>query len=87
MKRVRANTTYVYDPVLLDRSNPPVGNPERGDLVKVKALPGCPKPGTMGMCHVVFADDESFAGLVCVNSLVSRGEWKERMREEANDEA
>ena len=67
--KVRANSVYQYDPVLLDLMDPPYGRPEKGDLLKVVNLPGCPKAGTMGMCHVNFAETGEFAGLVCVNSL------------------
>jgi len=67
MERVKVNKVYRYDPVFLDVINPPY-NIKAGDLVRVKNLPGCPRAGTMGMCHVVHLDGR-FAGLVCVGSL------------------
>lgn len=69
MKTPRAGTTWRYDPVLLDRTDPPAGRPKPGELLKVVRLPGAPPPGTMGMCHTLFVDTGEFAGLVCVNSL------------------
>lgn len=74
--KVRNGSTYVYDPVGMDRFDPPYGvktglmNP--GDTVKVVKLPGCPPPNTMGMAHVETLDGE-FAGLVCCNSLRKKG--------------
>lgn len=70
--KVRAGGVYRYEPVLLDRIDPPAGNPQPGDLLKVVKLPGCPRPNTMGHCHVQFADSGEFVGLVHTNSLVSR---------------
>ena len=69
VKRVRVNSVYEYLPVLMDRCDPPAGRPQPGDLLRVVNLPGCPKAGTMGMCHVNFARTGEFAGLVCCNSL------------------
>lgn len=70
--KVRHGTKAYYDPVLLDRADPPYGVEAgilaEGDQVKVVKLPGCPPPGTMNMCHI--EKDGKFAGLVCVNSLV-----------------
>ena len=70
--KVRANATYRYNPVPFDRVDPPYGNPEKGDLLKVVKLHGCPPPNTMGMCHVNFAKSGEFAGLVFTNSLEKR---------------
>ena len=67
MKRVHVNTLYRYKPVLLDRGHPPY-NVREGDIVRVVNLPGCPKAGTMGHCHVEHPNGD-FAGLVCCNSL------------------
>ncbi|HEX3105624.1 MAG TPA: hypothetical protein VHQ22_14355 [Terriglobales bacterium] len=67
MKRVRAGRLYRYKPVLLDRGHPPY-NVQEGDIVRVVNLPGCPKAGTMGHCHVEHLNGD-FAGLVCCNSL------------------
>jgi hypothetical protein len=70
-RRVRAGTTYRFDPVLIDRTDPPWGVKDgrlgKGDLVKVVKLPGCPPPNSMGMAHIEV--DGKFAGLVCTNSL------------------
>ena len=70
-RRVRAGTTYRFDPVGIDRYDPPHGVKEgrlgKGDLVKVIKLHGCPPPNSMGMAHI--EKDGKFAGLVCTNSL------------------
>ncbi len=66
-KRVRVGSIYRFEPVLLDRTDPPY-DVLPGDLVRVVNLPGCPKAGTMGMVHVLHLDGR-FAGLVCCNSL------------------
>jgi hypothetical protein len=71
MKRVRVNSLYRYKPVLLDRCHPPY-NVREGDIVRVVNLPGCPKAGTMGHCHVEHPNGD-FAGLVCCNSLEDLG--------------
>lgn len=68
MNKVRTGQKYRYQPVLLDRCDPRQTLQE-GELVVVVKLPGCPRPGTMGHCHVN-REDGSFGGLVCVNSLV-----------------
>ena len=74
--RVRANTKYRYNPVPMDRINPPFGvsdgyiNLRPGDTVTVVNLPGCPKANTMGHCHI--NKDDKFAGLVCTGSLERR---------------
>ncbi len=81
--KVRAGSIYLYDPVLMDVADPPYGHPERGELLKVVNLHGCPKANTMNHCHVNFARTSrtpkgrhrkagDFAGLVCCNSLKSR---------------
>lgn len=67
LNRVRVNSVYVYQPVMIDVINPPY-NIQAGDKVRVVNLPGCPKANTMGHCHVQHLDGR-FAGLVCVNSL------------------
>ncbi len=67
MKRVRTGGRYRYDPVPWDRINPPY-NVHAGDIVRVVNLPGCPRAGTMGMCHVN-REDGSFGGLVFLSSL------------------
>jgi hypothetical protein len=65
-KRVHVGTSYVFEPVLIDRTMPPY-NVQPGDVVTVVNLHGCPPAGTMGHCHVM--KGEEFGGLVCVNSL------------------
>ncbi len=65
-KKVRVGSDYRYNPVLFDQLNPPFGV-KPGEVVRVVNLPGCPRAGTMGMCHV--AKDGRFAGMVCTNSL------------------
>lgn len=68
--KVRTNSIYIYDPVGIDRCNPPVGKPQPGDALKVVKLPGCPGSNIMGHCHVNFAGSGEFAGLVCTYSLI-----------------
>ena len=74
-KRVRKNALYRFDPVLMDRCDPPIGVRENrlntGDLVRVVALPGCPPPNTMGHAHIATPAGR-FLGLVHVNSLKPR---------------
>jgi uncharacterized protein YwlG (UPF0340 family) len=73
MARVRTNSTYIFRPVLIDKTNPPygveVGILKAGDKVKVVRLPGCPPPNTMGHAHIAIAETGEFAGLVATNSL------------------
>ena len=70
--KVRANASYIYDPVMLDVINPPLDETlKRGDRVKVVKLHGCPPPNTMGHCHI--EKNGKFAGLVCTNSLKKEG--------------
>jgi hypothetical protein len=49
--RVKVNATYRYNPVLLDRVDGRT-DLQKGDLVRVVNLPGCPRANTMGHCHV-----------------------------------
>jgi len=72
--RVRAGQRFRFEPCLLDQGvlgKVPYGVErgllKRGDVVKVVALPGCPPPGTMRMCHI--EKDGAFAGLVSLGSL------------------
>lgn len=67
MKRVRTNIPYQYYPSSWDRFDP-CTNLKAGDVVKVVKLPGCPRPGTMGHCHVADLSGK-FIGLVCLSSL------------------
>ncbi len=71
-RKVRTGAVYQYEPVMMDVLHPPAGNPQRGAMLRVVRLNGCPPPGTMGHCHVNFADTGAFAGLVCCNSLQPR---------------
>ena len=70
--KVRANSIYRYQPVLLDQINPPYGRPQPGQLLRVKNLHGCPPANAMGHCHVVDPQTGEFVGLVCCNSLQPR---------------
>lgn len=80
MRRVRTGARYIYDPVMLDQLHEPygvsTGDLSRGAIVRVVALPGCPKPNTMGHAHITV--NGVFAGLVCTNSLVPLSEAKSR---------
>lgn len=81
--KVRAGSVYFYDPVPMDRISPPYGVQagllKPGDRVRVVNLPGCPKAGTMGMCHIETENRAKkdrqgrpvgeFLGLVACNSL------------------
>lgn len=78
-RRVRTGSVYRYDPVPLDIVDPPYGKPRPGDQLRVVNLPGCPRAGTMRMCHVQFAATGQFAGLVCINSLLSERQWTQVM--------
>jgi hypothetical protein len=77
-QRVRAGSTYFYDPFGIDLFDPPVGV-ERGilkpgDLVKVVNRFGSPPANTMGHAyietHTPGDKDGEFAGLVHTSSLV-----------------
>lgn len=66
--RVRANSLYRFQPVMIDVTNPP-HNVEPNDIVRVMNLFGCPPANTMGHCHVVHLGGD-FGGLVCTSSLI-----------------
>jgi hypothetical protein len=66
-QKVRMGVRYRYEPVLFDLLNRPFGV-QKGDIVTVINLPGCPRANTMGMCYV--AKDGKFAGMVMTGSLV-----------------
>lgn len=72
MRRVQANKIYRYGPVGMDIYDCR-NDAEPGQPVKVVALPGCPKPNTMGHCHIQryrpIEDKWVFAGLVLCASL------------------
>jgi hypothetical protein len=71
-RQVRVGKEYAYNPAPLDSIDPPFGvtqgNLKTGDTVRVVNLPGCPKAGTMGHCHIENPSG-NFLGLVCVDSL------------------
>lgn len=66
--KVKAGLVYRYNPCMWDIMDKRT-DLEKGDLVKVKNIPGCPPANTMGHCHVVNPDTEEFIGLVHCNSL------------------
>lgn len=80
MKRVCVNKIYRFTPVGLDLWDSRA-TAEPGQPVKVVALPGCPKPNTMGHCHIQrydpIKDDWTFAGLVLCASLQPWKPYKE----------
>lgn len=85
-KRVRAGQHFYFVPVMLDIIHPP-HDVQVGDFVQVVNLPGCPKANTMGHAHVNItmrangvATPNTFGGLVCTNSLVTREEYMEYLR-------
>ena len=82
MKRVRVGTIYRFDPVSWDIFRPANSGLRPNDPVRVVALPGCPRPGTMGHCHVerISPIDGQwiFAGLVLLASLQPWKQYKER---------
>lgn len=73
MKRVRVGTTYRYDPVSWDIFRPANNGLQPNQPVRVVNLPGCPRAGTMGHCHVEAYNPETdqfeFKGLVLLASL------------------
>ncbi len=70
MKRIRVNKIYKFaptgwdlvQPFWKDRVNP-------GDLVRVINLPGAPKAGTMGQCHIACPDTGDFLCMISTASL------------------
>jgi hypothetical protein len=67
--RVRVNSLYVYNPVLLDRIDGRTGL-KPGDKVRVINVYGCPPANTMGHCYVGDPVTKKFIGMVCCNSLM-----------------
>ena len=65
--RVRVNSTYRFNPVMMDIIHPVNHGLVKGDIVKVANLYGCPKANTMGNCYVL--KDGKFMGMVRTNSL------------------
>jgi hypothetical protein len=72
--KVHARSLYRFDPVLIDRCNPPYGVEagllKAGDVVRVVNLHGCPRANTMNHCHIETPDGSEFLGMVSCNSLV-----------------
>ena len=66
--RVRVNSLYRYNPVLLDRidGRTPL---QVGDIVRVINVHGCPSANVMGHCYVGDKTTGKFIGMVCCNSL------------------
>ena len=67
MDKVRKGQRVVYRPVGLDIYDART-NLLPGQVVRVCHPHGCPKPNTMGHCHVETLDGQ-FVGLVLVASL------------------
>jgi hypothetical protein len=65
---IRKGRTYYYKPCGWDVADPKTAL-RPGDLVRVCHPHGCPKPGTMGHCHVETLAG-AFLGLVACGSLV-----------------
>jgi hypothetical protein len=65
--KVRKGQKVKYDPAMLDLIDPKT-NLKKGDVVKVCHPHGCPRPNTMGHCHVETLDGK-FIGLVQTASL------------------
>ncbi len=74
-RKVRTGARYRFDPVPMDRFDPPF-DVKAGETVVVVKLRGCPPPNTMGHCHVNVrrGGEWTFGGLVCCNSLQPIGE-------------
>jgi len=68
MRKVRVNSLYRYNPVLMDIITPPYKYIKKGEVVRVINKYGCPKANTMGHCYVEDMKGD-FLGLVCTNSL------------------
>ncbi len=66
--RVRVNSLYRYNPVLLDRIDGRTSL-QMGDIVRVINVHGCPKANVMGHCYVGDKVTGKFIGMVCCSSL------------------
>ena len=87
--KVRAGSTYIYHPTLLDLIDGRTGL-KSGEQVTVVKLPGCPKANTMGHCHVADPTTGKFIGLVCCNSLHTRADyiaWQRSKEERSHEQA
>jgi len=69
-KRVRVNSVYTFTPCLLDIAMPQHYSATKGQRVRVVNLPGAPPANTMGQCHIVDAETDTFLGMVSTASLV-----------------
>lgn len=78
-KRVRTGATYTYRPVGIDLWDPK-SRAQAGQRVRVTQPYGCPKNGTMGHCYIESLAGE-FLGLVLCNSLASKSDDAERVRD------
>jgi hypothetical protein len=69
-RKVRTGARYRFDPVPMDRFDPPY-DVKAGETVVVVRPHGYPAPNTMGHCHVNVrrGGEWVFGGLVCCNSL------------------
>jgi hypothetical protein len=66
--KVRVGKLYRYDPALIDIIDGRTSL-RKGDVIRVKNLPGCPPANTMNHCYVVDPDTDAFIGMVCCGSL------------------
>lgn len=78
---VRANATYVYHPNLLDIVDGRTSL-KSGDEVRVVNLHGCPRANTMNHAHVEDPKSGVFIGLVHCNSLHTKAEYIEYLKEQ-----
>ena len=76
---VKPNHVYIYSPNLLDQIDGRTDLKD-GEEVKVINLPGAPKCNTMHHAHVQRLDG-TFAGLVHTNSLHTKHEYMEYLRD------
>lgn len=76
--RVKANATYIFSPNMLDKIDGRT-DLQDGEEVRVVNLPGCPKANTMQHAHVQRLDG-TFAGLVHCNSLHTKADYIEHLR-------
>lgn len=61
--------SYIFEPVGWDRLMPQHYHAHAGQRVRVIQLPGAPRPGTMGQCHIEDVQTGAFLGMVSVHSL------------------
>ena len=71
MEPVKANSCYIFNPTGYDVFDPKT-TLQKGEIVRVVNLPGCPRANTMRHCHVQAKNNKGeweFAGLVLTASL------------------